>query len=104
MELDSVITGIRVFFHLGIVALLLSYHPKGARYRGGVSTLAAVLAMCNAGLGVGLWSGAFEPRTFGSQWLNAGGWGAVFGIIIMCRGNLAKIVPKKAHHDPQVRH
>lgn len=97
MEFDSVLTGTRIFFHLGIAALLLSYHPRGARYRFFVSSLAALLAMSNAGLGVALWSGAIEPRTLGGQWLNAGGWGAVFGIVVLCRGNLAKIVPKRAH-------
>jgi len=97
MEFDSLLTGIRIFFHLGIAALLLSYHPRGARYRFFVSALAALLAMSNAGLGVALWSGAIEPKTLGGQWLNAGGWGAVFGIVVLCRGNLAKIVPKRAH-------
>lgn len=97
MEFDSVLTGVRIFFHLGIAALLLSYHPKGARYRFWVTVLAASLAMSNAGLGVALWSGAIEPRTLGGQWLNAGGWGAVFGIVVMCRGNIGRIVPKRAH-------
>lgn len=97
MELDSFLTCLRIFFHLGIAALLLSYHPRGARYRFFVSALAAVLAMSNAGLGVALWSGAIEPKTLGGQWLNVGGWGAVFGIVAMCRGNMAKIVPKRAH-------
>lgn len=97
MEFDSLLTGIRIFFHLGIAILLLSYHPRGSRYRFGVSALAAILAMSNAGLGVALLSGAIEPKTMGSQWLNAGGWGAVFGVVVMCRGNLAKIVPKRVH-------
>lgn len=97
MDSESVLTATRIFFHLGIALLLLSYHPKGARYRLGVSALATLLAMCNAGLGIGLLTGAIEPRTLGGQWLNAGGWGAVFGIVVMCRGNLAKVIPKRAH-------
>lgn len=97
MEFESVLTGTRIFFHLGIALLLLSYHPKGARYRLGVSSLAALLAMCNAGLGIGLLTGAVEPRSLGGQWLNLGGWGAVFGVIVMCRGNVGKIIPRKVH-------
>lgn len=97
MGLDSVLTGTRIFFHLGIAILLLSYHPNGARYRFGVSSLAAILAMSNAGLGVALLSGAIEPKSLGGQWLNAGGWGTVFGVIVMCRGNVGKIIPKKVH-------
>lgn len=97
MEFESVLTGTRIFFHLGIALLLLSYHPKGARYRLGVSSLAALLAMCNAGLGIGLLTGAIEPRSLGGQWLNLGGWGAVFGVIVMCRGNVGKIIPRKIH-------
>ena len=97
MEFDSLLTSTRIFFHLGIAGLLLSYHPAGARYRLGVSSLAALLAMCNAGLGVALWTGAIEPRSLGGQWLNLGGWGAVFGVIVMCRGNVGKIIPRKIH-------
>lgn len=97
MEFESVLTGTRIFFHLGIALLLLSYHPKGARYRLGVSSLAALLAMCNAGLGIGLLTGAIEPRSLGGQWLNLGGWGAVFCVIVMCRGNVGKIIPRKLH-------
>lgn len=97
MDSESVLTATRIFFHLGIALLLLSYHPKGARYRLGVSALATLLAMCNAGLGIGLLTGAIEPRTLGGQWLNAGGWGVVFGIVVMCRGNVGKIIPRKIH-------
>ena len=97
MDFESLLTGTRIFFHLGIALLLLSYHPRGARYRFGVSSLAAILAMSNAGLGIGLLTGAIEPRTLGGQWLNAGGWGAVFGVVVMCRGNLAKVIPKRVH-------
>lgn len=96
MEFDSLFTGLRVFFHLGIVGLLFSYHPHGARQRWGVSSVAALLAMSNAGLGIALLTGAVEPRTLGGQWLNAAGWGAVFALIVMCRGNLAKFLPKRA--------
>jgi len=97
MEFDSILTTARVVVHLGIALVLLSYQPRGARHRYGVSLLAALLAASSLGQGVGLMVGAVEPRAMGGQWLNLGVFGTLFCLILACRGNVAKILPRCSH-------
>ncbi|QHJ81283.1 MAG: hypothetical protein [Caudoviricetes sp.] len=97
MDLDSVLLIIREGLHFGIALTLLSYQPRGARYRKGVSCLAMIMAASNLGLGVMLLTGAVEPKAIGSQWLHIGAFGSLFWLILMCRGNVAKMIPNRSH-------
>jgi uncharacterized membrane protein HdeD (DUF308 family) len=97
MEFDSILTAARVVVHLGITLVLSSYQPQGARHRYGVSFLAALLAASSLGQGVGLLVGAVDPKAMGGQWLNLGLFGAIFCLILACRGNVAKILPRCSH-------
>lgn len=97
MELDSVLTLIREGLHFGIALVLLSYQPRGARHRYGVSFLAMIMAASNLGLGVALLTGAVEPRSMGGQWLHVGAFGSLFWWILMCRGNVAKMTSNRSH-------
>lgn len=95
MEFDTVLLLVRVAFHLGIAFLLLSYQPKGARHRICVSLLASVMAASNLGLAVALITGGVEPRAMGGQWLHLAAFGSLFWLIFLCRGNVAKMIPKR---------
>lgn len=97
MELDHVLTLIREGLHFGTALVLLSYQPKGARHRYGVSFLAMIMAASNLALGVALLTSAIEPRSMGGQWLHIGAFGSLFCLILMCRGNVGKIIPRKIH-------
>lgn len=97
MEFDSLLTTVRVAIHLGSAIVLLSYHPRGARHRYGVSILASLLAASSLSQGVGLMIGTIRPDAMGGQWLNLGLFGVLFYLLILCRGNLAKIIPRCSH-------
>lgn len=97
MDLDSILAIVREFFHLGIAFLLLSYQPQGSRHRVYVSLLATIMAASNLGLAAALITGAIEPRSMGGQWLHIGAFGSLFWLILMCRGNVAKMLPNRSH-------
>ncbi|MGY2429563.1 phage holin family protein [Pseudomonas tolaasii] len=97
MELDHVLTLIREGLHFGTALVLLSYQPNGARHRYGVSFLAMIMAASNLALGVALLTSAIEPRSMGGQWLHIGAFGSLFCLILMCRGNVAKMIPNRSH-------
>ena len=101
MDLESVLTLLREVFHFGIAFLLLSYQPHGARHRYFVSILAMVMASSNLGLGAALLTGAIEPRSMGGQWLHIGAFGSLFWLILLCRGNVAKMVPNRSTSTPR---
>lgn len=97
MEFDSLLTTVRIAIHMGSAFVLLSYHPRGARYRYGVSFLAALLAASSFGQGVGLAIGVVDPDAMGGKWLNIGLFGTIFCLLLSCRGNVAKIIPRCSH-------
>jgi hypothetical protein len=97
VEFDAILTSARVLLHLGVALILLSYHPHGARHRLAVSLLATLMAASNLGLGVALLAGALDPRSMGGQWLHIGALISLFCLILMCRGNVAKMIPNRSH-------
>lgn len=99
MELDNVLLVLRVIFHFGITVGIGCYQPHGARQRWGVSILATALATSNAGLGVALLTGAIDPNLMGSQWLYVISFGALFALILNCRGNLARLIPRRKAYE-----
>lgn len=96
MEFDTFLTMVREVFHFGIAITLLSYQPHGARHRFCISALATLLAAANLGLGVMLLTKAVEPHALGRPWLHVGAFGFLFWLILMCRGNVAKIFPNRS--------
>lgn len=97
MELDTIFQMLRIISHLGIAVTIGAYQPHGARQRWGVSLTATALATSNAGLGVALMTGAINPRAFGPQFLYVVAFGSLFLLILNCRGNLAKLIPRRKH-------
>lgn len=95
MELDSVLLILREIFHLGIAVAIGSYQPHGARQRWGVSILATALATSNAGLFMALLTGAIAPTLTGPQWLYVIAFGSLFALVLHCRGNVAKLIPRR---------
>jgi hypothetical protein len=97
MELDTVFLIIRVICHFGIAIRIGAYQPHGARQRWGVSCLATALACSNAGLGTALLTGAIDPKTFGPQFLYVVAFGAIFALVMISKGNVAKLFPRSKH-------
>jgi hypothetical protein len=94
MELDSIFQVTRIICHFGIAITIGCYQPRGARQRWGISFLAAAIACSNAGLGMGLFTGAIEPRAFGPQVLHVGASGGLFILLLLSHGNVARFIPK----------
>jgi len=101
MEFDTILLGLRLVFHFGIFLAIASYHPKGSRQRWGVSSLAVAMASSNFGLGMALSTGAIEPRAIGPQWLYAVAFGSLFWLVLLCRGNMARMLPGR-HSSEEV--
>lgn len=95
MEFDTILLTLRLVFHFGIFLAIASYHPKGSRQRWGVSTLAVIMAASNLGLGTALLTGAVEPRNIGPQWLYVGAFGSLFWLVVLSRGNVARLIPRR---------
>lgn len=96
MEFDTLLLVLRLIFHYGIFLAIASYHPHGSRQKWGVSSLAVAMASSNLGLGVALSTGAIEPKTLGPQWLYAVAFGSLFWLVLLCRGNMARLIPRRA--------
>lgn len=98
MEFETCLLMTRAVLHFGTFLVIASYVPNGARYRWGVSVAAMSLAMGSAGLGMwivtGVLTGAFTVQYTGPQWLYLLVFGPVFLLVLRCRGNLARILPR----------
>ena len=104
MEFETALLITRAGLHFGTFFVIASYVPNGARYRWGVSLAAMCLAMGSAGLGMwivtGMVTGVFSVQYTGPQWLYLLVFGPVFLLVLRCRGNLARILPRFHRRGP----
>lgn len=97
MEFETALLMVRAVLHFGTFLVIASYVPNGARYRWGVSMIAMSLAAGSAGLGTLIVTGLLTAQYAGPQWLYLMVFGSVFVLVLRCRGNLARILPRFKH-------